>query len=380
LQPPAALQVPGLLSTFTLTGGERAAEDPFGAPRDDHRSGPVPPSLSIHRLHTLLDGMRRLCVGVAGDFCLDAYWQLDTAPSELSAETGKPTFSVTGQRYAPGGAANVADNLLALGVASVRAFGVTGDDLFGRELRQQLTVRGISTKWLLDVDGWHTPVFAKPHLGAEEQSRFDFGRRNNLTGHWQQAYLDLLRRGIGGLDVLLVNQQLARGVWSEELIHALNAQASLHPATVFVVDGKHLLKHFRGMVAKVASEDTRYLPGVPRGTEGDPDSWEECVRALHAQAGRAVFLTMGREGMLAFDGVGMHHIPAPIARGPVDSVGAGDTAVASLACALAAGGTALEAATIASLAASVSIHKLLQTGTATPGEILKAAALQSADD
>ena len=337
------------------------------------------PPLTIARLHELLDGIRRLNVGVAGDFCLDAYWQLDAGPAEISSETGKPTHAVTSQRYGPGGAANVADNLLALGVSSIRIFGVTGADLFGRELRHLLSLRGIPTKWLLEVDGWQTSVFAKPHAGTEEQSRIDFGRKNLLTEHWRQAFLDVLRRGIPGLDVLVVNQQLARGVWCEELIHALNAQASLHPATLVLFDARHLARHFRGMVCKINLQEASALLGERLDPGLEPAALELVARAVHEHTGKPVYLTLGDAGMAAFDGGGMHLIaPLPL-RGPIDPVGAGDTASAALATALAAGASVEEAGHFASIAASISIHKLRQTGTATPGEILRtAAALQSA--
>lgn len=73
-------------------------------------------------LDALLHDISRARIGVIGDFCLDAYWDLDPALSEVSIETGLATQAVRRQRYSLGGAGNVANNLVAMGVG--QGFGV----------------------------------------------------------------------------------------------------------------------------------------------------------------------------------------------------------------------------------------------------------------
>ena len=70
-------------------------------------------------------------IGIIGDFCLDVYWNIDKDKSESSVETKLPTKPVKSQMYSLGGAGNVANNLKAMGVKNVLAFGVTGNDPFG---------------------------------------------------------------------------------------------------------------------------------------------------------------------------------------------------------------------------------------------------------
>ena len=77
-------------------------------------------------------------MAVCGDFCLDAYWMLHPWGGEVSAETGLRAQAVGRHSYSLGGAANVVANVAALKPASVRAIGIVGDDLFGRELLRQL--------------------------------------------------------------------------------------------------------------------------------------------------------------------------------------------------------------------------------------------------
>jgi len=83
--------------------------------------------------------------------------------------------------------------------------------------------------------------------------------------------------------------------------------------------------------------------------------------------------------MLVFDGNGFADIPAVPLSGPIDPVGAGDTAVSAVAAALAAGGTLEEAGEMGNLAAAVTVKKLRETGTATGAEILDVARLMTGE-
>ncbi len=128
----------------------------------------------------------RLRAGVLGDFCLDAYWILDTENTEFSVQTGLPVRRVRSQRYSLGGAGNVVANLIDLGVGHVQAIGVFGPDPFGGELLRLLRERGaeVQNSMILD-DRWQTMAYTKPHGDDQEESRIDFGafnsRRNSRT-------------------------------------------------------------------------------------------------------------------------------------------------------------------------------------------------------
>ena len=104
-------------------------------------------------------------IGVLGDFALDAYWMLEDKLGEISVETGRQAFVVRSQRYSLGGAGNILANLAALGVGRIEAFGVMGDDLFGRQLAEEFAALGIDTRGMIpQAENWQTPVWAKPHL------------------------------------------------------------------------------------------------------------------------------------------------------------------------------------------------------------------------
>lgn len=323
------------------------------------------------RLHELLDRIRGVRIGVIGDFCIDAYWQLDTGDAELSLETGKPTRGVRSQRYIPGGGGNVASNLAALGCGKVRAFGVIGPDMFGRELTSLLRERGIDASGLvIQEQDWETPVYAKPYLAETEQERIDFGRWNTMRS--ESALAGLVRSALPGLDALIVNQQLARGVHTETMIRTLNERARDHPGVTFVLDARTMSTSFTGMICKLnAAEASRLALQAGDGGEfPSPAALRSHARAIGTRCGKPVFVTRSAEGILVFDGNGFSDIPAIPVTGPIDPVGAGDATVSAIAASLAAGGTLEEAGEMGNLAAAVTVKKIRETGTATAEEIL----------
>lgn len=93
--------------------------------------------------------------------------------------------------------------------------------------------------------------------------------------------------------------------------------------------------------------------------------------AMAARNGRPVFITLGADGILACTPSEFAHEPAVPVSGPIDIVGAGDSASAGIVCALIAGATNAEAAVLGNLCAGVTIRKLGTTGTASPEEVAR---------
>ena len=115
------------------------------------------------KLTAIIDKIRDVKMIVVGDYCLDAYWFIDESKSEVSVETGQRTQPVKEQKYTLGGAGNVANNLAAMGVNYVSAFGVIGADPFGSEMVGLMRNAGIETSNLLvQKKNWSTHVYAKP--------------------------------------------------------------------------------------------------------------------------------------------------------------------------------------------------------------------------
>lgn len=325
------------------------------------------------RLEQILEGFQKARIGVIGDFCLDAYWILDGGPRECSVETGKPTFAVTAQRYSLGGAGNVAANLAAMRVGSIRCFAVLGDDVFGREMLNLLERLPANCDGIvIQKESWDTPVYAKPYLGDEEQERVDFGRFNRINPETIERLLDKVEAALQDLDILIVNQQLPQGIHVREVIQRLNHLAGKYPSCRFLVDSRDKSGEFQGMLIKLNSLEAALLCGDQRDVNRaiPAEEVEKYARLIHQKCGKPVFVTRGNRGVVVFDGKQSFHIPGIQILKKTDPVGAGDTLAAAVSASVAAGANWEEAARIANFAAGVIVQKLRQTGTASPQEIL----------
>ena len=328
--------------------------------------------MTRERLEELLQQIRSARIGVIGDFCVDAYWTIDPSLSEISVETGLPTRAVRLQRYSAGGAGNVANNLLSMGVTHVRAFGIAGSDLFGREMLRILGAAGVDTRGILVQEhGWDTPVYVKPVQGDEELNRIDLGRANTLHGDAARELREALDRALQALDLVIINQQLMNGVHTEELRKELAALIS-RASIPFLCDSRCFSDSYPGAIRKLNDQEALRLCGE-RGDAAEPVPFGAAARAADALFGRwnaPVFLTRGARGILVRDARGAHEVPGLHILGSTDAVGAGDSATAGIAAALAAGADIMEAAELGNFAAGVSVQKLFTTGAATPAEII----------
>lgn len=328
----------------------------------------------IHKeLLSVLTGIRQARVGVLGDFCLDAYLMLDMAASEISLETGLATRPIRSQRYSLGGAGNVVNNLCAMNVGHVSVFGVIGADPYGKEMRDILVLQNINIDGLLvQRENWDTHVYMKPIERDQEQPRLDFGNFNQLYSGTEAKILENLAAQLPGLDVIIINQQVMSGIHTDRFREALSAFIREHPHTTFIVDSRHYADSYANAIRKLNVREAARLCG-----RNDID-WEVIesaeieafARELHYRWGSSVFMTGGERGCVVYDQDGFKEIPGLLILSPVDPVGAGDSMLAGIAAALAVGTESYKAAEFGNLVAGVTVQKLMQTGTASPEEIM----------
>lgn len=324
-------------------------------------------------LETALTSLKSARVTVFGDFCLDAYWTIDPGEDELSLETSLPVRRVRAQRYAPGGAGNVATNLLALGVAQVRAVGLLGKDFFGDELARLIAALGACTDGLLRAPvPWQTTLYAKPCCGADELNRFDFGTANPLPpDSCIDSLLAALDDAARNSDAIVINQQIQGSIVSHATIPRINALITRHPRVKFLIDSRHHAASFRGAIIKANAREAAHIAGHRPSSSRSLTRAEAAAHAIqiNAQTGHPVFITRGEHGLLVADKATLCEIPGIQDTGKTDPVGAGDTVVASLAAVLANSTDTTLAARLANLAASITVRKIHTTGTATPAEL-----------
>src|ERR1041385_1271327 len=118
--------------------------------------------LTEARLDAVLGHFSGLSLLVVGEFFRDKYLVIDRSLSEVSIETGLEAYQVVEKYSSPGAAGTVMNNLSALGIGTLLALGVCGDDGEGYELRQGLHTRRVNTDHLLRSDRLFTPTYTKP--------------------------------------------------------------------------------------------------------------------------------------------------------------------------------------------------------------------------
>ncbi|NSW94385.1 MAG: HAD family hydrolase [Bacteroidales bacterium] len=330
--------------------------------------------MNFEKLQELIERIRSVSIAVVGDFCLDAYWFIDKSGSEISVETGKETKPVREYKYSLGGAGNVANNLTAMGVADVRAFGVIGTDPFGETMKNLMKSAGINTQNILvQENNWSTHVYIKPYSGEEEENRIDFGNFNVLSDDVSDTLLKNLRDTAGSLDLVIINQQVLSGIHSSRFRKGLVEIINTFPEKIFIADSRNYSDDYTGAYRKMNEAEAVRLSGNINDREISVDEGEfrEALLSLYRRYGKPVFATRGEKGSVIADQDGLTDIPGLMIIARTDTVGAGDSYLAGVAAALAAGYTLKESAETGTIVAGVTIQKLFQTGTASPEEILK---------
>jgi rfaE bifunctional protein kinase chain/domain len=332
-------------------------------------------AVSRARLQEILNTFQGLKIAILGDFALDAYWYVDMAKAQLSRETPLFNRPVAKETYSLGGTANVAWNLADLGIKNVSAFSVFGDDWRAKLLRDLMTKAGIKLDGCITSPKWSTVLFAKIFLTAEgrqqEDARLDFINEKPLPPEVEASLLRQLEACFPGLDALVISDYQPVGVISHTMLSNLNSLAQKFSRTLIVVDSRDRIGQYRNMVLKPNRfEAARAVGRSGHVNQARDDDLNQVGKLLQAQANKPVFITLGEDGCLIIESQSVVHQPGIKVHPPIDTVGAGDSFLASLAASLAAGASNSEAAFIACLASAVTIRKLNITGTATPAEIL----------
>jgi D-beta-D-heptose 7-phosphate kinase/D-beta-D-heptose 1-phosphate adenosyltransferase len=283
---------------------------------------------------------------------LDVY--LVGSVSRISPEAPVPVVHVTEERYALGGAANVAANVVAIG-AECRLVGYVGSDDAGARIRTALGELSGGTVDARLVERADRPTTTKTRVVARHQQvvRFDREHSHDVPDECAGELCDAVRAAVAGADALVL-EDYNKGVLVPSVIHAAleAAEAAGIPS---VVDPK--FRHFMEYRGATVFKPNALELGAALGAavRPDDDAWLEDARTK--VGARHLLLTLGEDGMaLRSDDAPTFRIPT-VAREVYDVSGAGDTVTAFIAVALAAGATMQEAAVLANLAAGIEVAK-----------------------
>jgi len=332
------------------------------------------------RLRMLLNGFRDKKILVLGDFYVDAYWTIDKTISTLSLETPWHTNPVVEQRYSPGAAGTVTNNLCALEVGAVYTLGVIGQDGFGMTLIEKLKDNGCLTDFMVSSPERVTPTYLKPmHRGYEgvevEGPRFDIENYSYMGEDVENRVIENLRECVPLVDGLIIGDQMPRdnqGVVTDRVREYITRLAGEYPEKFFYADSRTRIGLYRDIIIKPNRfEAKRALEPGWTGTEINLDEARRCGEELTKRTGKPVYVTVGANGILALTENELHHVSGIPLNVEIDPVGAGDSVSAGIVSTLCSGGSYLEAAIVGNLVASITVTKIGTTGTASHEEIIR---------
>jgi rfaE bifunctional protein kinase chain/domain len=317
-----------------------------------------------------------LRLAVVGDFCLDRYFDIDPERQEISIETGLEVHNISRVRCQPGAAGTILNNLAALGVGTLWPVGFCGEDGEGWELRRALLARsGVSIGHFEATPLRHTFTYTKPliHVSGQpptELNRLDLKNWSPTPDSVQGRLCDAVEAMAKEAQGILLMDQVdvpETGVVTQRLLASLRGFLLKRPDLLVVADSRRGLRDWPPVVFKMNAAELTRLTGQPTETL---DQVQEAAASLARLNHQPVFITLAERGIVGASSTGtVAHVPAHPIRGPIDIVGAGDSVTANLTAALAAGADLREAMELAMAAASIVVHQLGTTGTATVDQI-----------
>ena len=386
----AANEMPTSDAASTSTGDRRERGEALGndeadiaAGRDTGTARPVTkliaptsfsamtPTISRNRLETLLASAALQHVVIIGDAMLDVYLRGDV--DRISPEAPVPVVRVRDRKLALGGAANVAQNVAAVG-AGCDLVAVVGDDAAGDTLRERLQAGRMESRSLVTVG---RPTTTKTRVMARSQQlvRFDEEDDADLDAADVARILDAVERAMPHATAL-VFEDYNKGLLVPAVIEGAIAFARERKLPIVVDPKFRNFFSYRG--ATVFKPNRRELESA-LGAAVDLEHPAALPQTFARLGVDHLLLTLGERGMALVSSDGIVHRVPTTAREVYDVVGAGDTVTAYLATMLAAGATALEAAIVANYAAGVEVGKL-GAASVSPQEVLEAYDAHIADD
>ncbi|MDI6728049.1 MAG: D-glycero-beta-D-manno-heptose-7-phosphate kinase [Thermodesulfovibrionales bacterium] len=315
----------------------------------------------------IINSFRNKKILIIGDLILDRF--IYGKVNRISPEAPVPVVDVVSESFLLGGAANVANNVIALG-GKVSIAGIVGKDTAGRILKELFEERNINTEGIIE-DKRPTTVKARVIAHHQQVVRFDREDRKRLEGKNLLNLVNYIKKALNDHDAVIISDY-KKGVISSSLIETVVKYA--RPNNTFVaVDPKVGHFHFYKNVSLIT-------PNLMEASQGsgveikDEQSLLKAGKTLMTKLScKSVLITRSEDGMSLFERDPLKkfkvtHIPT-VAKKVFDVTGAGDTVIATITLARAAGASLEEAAVIANHAAGIVVGEV-GTAVVTPERLV----------
>ena len=330
----------------------------------------------LARLSDLVDLFPRQTILALCDFVADEF--VFGEISRVSREAPVLILRHRETRMMPGGGANAVNNLADLG-AKVLPVAAIGDDEAGGALLAYFRAKGVPTSGLVRVSGWQTPAKTRflagwPHTTHQQVLRMDREPGPSLPKQAAKTLIQKARQRLKGASAVLVSDY-GYGSATPTALQAVRGRGRW--AAPVALDSRYRLQEFAGLGLTAATPNEAELEAAcHEQVASDTQRLQQLAQQMVARMGLgALVVTRGRDGMMVFEkGAAPGSLAVFGSNQALDVTGAGDTVIAVLTLALAAGATILEAAQLANYAGGIVVMK---RGTATVARADLSAAIRA---
>ncbi|SNR70969.1 D-glycero-beta-D-manno-heptose-7-phosphate kinase [Desulfurobacterium atlanticum] len=299
---------------------------------------------------------------VIGDLMIDEY--IFGKVERISPEAPVPVVEAAKTDIKPGGAANVAANLVSLG-AEVAMLGVVGDDDRGSILKNLLKSNKVDTSFIIEDFNRPTTVKTRIIAGAQQLLRVDWESKEYLTGSTLKKVIETFLDNFENFDGIIISDY-GKGVITEELFK-YTEKVKKQDIPITLDPKERNFPIYRNITAMTPNKkETCQAVGIY--PETDKDSEEAGKLIIEKFKCNYALITRSEKGMSLIGKDVKYHVPAK-AKQVFDVTGAGDTVISVFTLSLTAGATVKEATEIANIAGGIVVGKL-GTAVVTPEELL----------
>lgn len=331
------------------------------------------PAADLARLVDLVDSFSRQKILVLGDFVADEF--VFGEISRVSREAPVLILRHRETQAVPGGGANAANNLADLG-AKVLPVSALGEDSAGETLAEYFKGKRVDVSGLVRARGWRTPTKTRflagwTHTAKQQVLRMDYEPMSPLPARASDALARKTRDRLAGASAMLVSDY-GYGSASPKMLREV--PASKRKGVPGILDSRYRLHEYAGLGLAAATPNEAEIEAAHHAEIGGGLArLDGLARRTMSRLGLgALVVTRGRDGMIVFErGRPAKSLGVFGSDQAVDVTGAGDTVIAVFTLAIAAGGSAIEAAQLATYAGGIVVMKR-GTATLTREELLAA--------
>lgn len=319
------------------------------------------------RLKSIISNFSKIKILVIGDLILDEYIYGEV--ERISPEAPVPVVWVDERKFLPGGASNVAANIVSLG-AQVRISGIVGKDDKADILLSELEKRRINTDGVFDVFNRYTSVKTRVIGGHQQIVRVDWENKDPIKDNLQDKIEDFIKQNIRKVDAVII-EDYGKGLITPRIATSIISHAKANKKIITVDPKEEHFDYYSGATAitpnrKEAENAIRNikirnaynnLRGTSDNLATDKDIDSAGKGLLEHLKLDCLLITLGDKGMRLFERGKKPYQIDTVAQEVFDVSGAGDTVIATFSLALASGATMQEAAVISNFAAGIVVGR-----------------------